>query len=95
MVRWQGVTTWLYGSRDTLKQGFLAVVTQMGEQAMPLGGIGDDAKVVTVSGSRDFLELSFVRCAALVHVRMVGYSNIDDIVVYAERLDARLRTVVC
>ena len=40
-------------------------------------------------------DLVFVRCCGVIHIRMVGTAEPDDIASYAVRLDRRLMQVIC
>lgn len=62
--------------------------------------VGDRAEGVSLSVdilgvTLNSVDIAFVRCAALVHIRMVGASDFDPATSYAQRLDARLADAIC
>lgn len=62
--------------------------------------VGEMAEAETIEASvlstpLNTADLTFVRCGAVVHIRLFGTSKMVDIVSYARRLDRRLMAVVC
>ena len=42
----------------------------------------------------NFSDISFIRCSALMHIKING-ADTNELLTYAEKLDARLKTYVC
>jgi hypothetical protein len=65
-----------------------------------LNDLGEKAKYNTMHVNMlniisDTVDIAFVRCHALVHIRMSDTIDIVPVQAYAERLDGRLSTLVC
>jgi hypothetical protein len=82
-----GVTVFLYGDDETRGAAYDLVVDGFADPVEEISNVGEIA-----DGS--LFDLAFIRCNALVHVRMVG-AGLDEVAAYATRLDSRLTDVVC
>jgi len=104
-----GVTVFLYGSTSKIEEAYALLMSIEADyvalltddmNVQTVTGVGEQAIVSVVSLSMggftlESSDLDFVRCSAVVHIRMVGVADIDTIRAYAKRLDKRLEPVVC
>ena len=104
-----GVTVFLYDSTSEIEEAYallmsieadyVALLTG-GMNVQTVTGVGEQAIVSVLSLSvggftLESSDLAFIRCNAVVHIRMAGVVDIDTIKAYAKRLDSRLEPVVC
>jgi hypothetical protein len=91
------VTILLYESLSSKELAYGIVVNSLGEETQPISDVGERAVVgwKSVELIGDWVELVFVRCHAVVHVRMLFTVEVDDILLYSKKLDSRLAQVVC
>jgi len=95
-----GITIFLYDSQDNIETAYNLIV----------GGLLDDAKLSDEVGEKAIIssisitiaditiksvDMAFVRCGAVVHIRMSGTDDVNSVVAYAKRLDNRLKTLIC
>lgn len=94
-----GVVVLLYSAKQDRDAAFTLTTNAMGKDTRPQYGVGEYASVVTVQpktiGAIAFVDVAFVRCGALVHIRLTNTANADDVITYARRLDSRLMPLVC
>jgi hypothetical protein len=96
-----GVTVVLYESRADVDSAYATIMDGFGDlpSRQEVEGVGEKAETVSVAlalaGAKDFVDLAFVRCHSVVHIRMMGTIDLLDIKSYAERLDERLTGVAC
>lgn len=73
--------------------GDIAITPATGGTAQP--GIGERSLGgLFTNNLPGFAEIAFVRCHAVVHIRL-DTQDATDVTTYAKRLDTRLQTVVC
>ena len=94
-----GVAVFLYGSEDKLELAYNTLVEGFTEDKIIINDVGEKAEydylyfdmlgVITENS-----DLSFIRCNALVHIRMSNEEQ-RPILSYAQRLDERLTQVIC
>lgn len=96
-----GVAVALYDSPSTLDEAYRIILDSMSDQVQPLPSVGERAHYLAVyfvvTGDM-ITEALFMRCGAVVHIRITGlsqHSGADQIVTYAGRLDARLAQILC
>jgi len=94
-----GVTIFLYDSQKDLDSAFFKIKTGFSEEEQ-LEEVGENGFIAYFS--QDILgikiqygDLLFVRCNAVVHIRMTELSSEDSLIAYAKRLDKRLSELVC
>jgi len=86
-----GVAVMLYDNEDVRKNVYETVLDNMiREDSRPEPDIGEQSAIVS---SDELPEIVFIRCRAVVHIRMYGIA--EDIVYYAKRLDSRITPIVC
>jgi len=104
-----GVAIFLFESVDNADIAFQKIVGGFGESGESanlkttvenISNVGEKATVVTIetslSGlSMKFTDFAFVRCHAIVHIRMSDTVNADYLTGYGIRLDKRLSELVC
>ncbi len=104
-----GVTVFLYDSTSEIEEAYAllmsieadyVVLLTGGMNIQTVTGVGEQAIVSVLSFSvggfaLESSDLAFIRCNAVVHIRMAGVVDIDTIKAYAKRLDSRLEPVVC
>jgi len=104
-----GVAVMLYESSDDIDGAYSLLLEGFGEpsneagitverQAVP--DVGEQAETVTIEGTLlgvtlDSVDLAFIRCSAVVHIRLVGTAQLAEASSYARRLDERLAGLVC
>lgn len=104
-----GVAVMLYESSDDIDGAYSLLLEGFGEpsneagitverQAVP--DVGEQAETVTIEGTLlgvtlDSVDLAFIRCSAVVHIRLVGTALLAEASSYARRLDERLAGLVC
>jgi len=94
-----GVTIFLYDSQDDLDSAFFKIKTGFSEEKQ-LEEVGEEGLITYFSqeilGIKiQFGDLLFVRCNAVVHIRMTDLSSENSLITYAKRLDKRLSELVC
>jgi hypothetical protein len=94
-----GVSVFLYENQSDLERAYQLVIDGFGDTKVTVE-VGDEAVVASFSSSvggvnLDVADLAFVRCSALVHIRMSKGADKDSITAYAKRLDNRLIPIVC
>lgn len=90
-----GITVLLYQSDADRDVAYADVVKGLGKGAVAQNGVGERAMAVNNTDLLEFVDLTFVRCHAVVHIRFSGTSEPSDAAAYAKRLDKRLSSVVC
>lgn len=103
-----GVTVFLYDSTSEIEEAYALIMSIEADYALIMGGmnvqtvagVGEQAIVSVLSlpvggFTLESSDLAFIRCNAVVHIRMADVVDIDTIRVYAKRLDSRLESVVC
>ena len=89
-----GVAVFEYEDVSKVREAYSVILSGMGDTE-PLSNVGEQARIA-VYGDPGGAELIFIRCSAVIHIRVVGPPNIVDAVrSYAKRLDTRLTGVVC
>ena len=76
------------------------IVDGMTDDAEVSNEVGEKATTLSMSMSAlgrttKTAEIVFVRCSAIVHVRMVGTSDVGSVIAYAKRLDRRIGLLIC
>jgi hypothetical protein len=94
-----GVTVFLFDSQSDIEKALQIILDGMGS-TQDFSGIGEKAKLLSLSTAAQgvkiqIAELVFIRCNAVVHIRMANGVTESDITSYAKRLDNRLKTLVC
>lgn len=95
---WQGdVSIFLYEKQTDIDKSY----GQESAHSEDISGLGEKSNLIVFSvpysgGVLDGLNLVFIRCSAVVHMRILveGITK-DDIIAYAKRLDKRLAPSVC
>ena len=104
-----GVTVLLYESSDDVNEAYSMIVDGFAEPQSIEGltvlrplvpDLGEEAEANTVEGELldivlDSTDLAFIRCSAVVHIRMMDTAELVEVASYARRLDARLSDLVC
>ncbi len=95
-----GVTVLLYDTPEDVDEAYNLVAQGMPATRAYIPGVGAAAvggnlKVNRRSVQFESVELVFVRCHAVVHVRITGTHRLDDASAYAKRLDKQLQEKVC
>lgn len=85
-----------------LRQGFGPSINELGItiKRKTISDVGNQAEAVTIRGTLfgtvlDSIGLAFIRCSAVVHIRLVGTTYLNEILPYLRRLDERLVVQVC
>jgi hypothetical protein len=94
------VTVLLYESKSDLNTAFSMIPVILGGDNEDQPAVGEHAIASNISKSApgirfDLVNLTFIRCRALVQTQLIGTSYEGDIVAYGKRLDKRLAAVVC
>ena len=104
-----GVSIILYDSHEDLKAAYNEIVDGMkfeedsesiDVETIALDEVGEQATACSVETSVlgqtfESLDLVFLRCQAIAHIRMTDTTNLDYGLSYAQRLDERLQPMVC
>ena len=95
-----GVTVLLYDTHEDVDEAYNIIAQGMPETRAYVPGVGAAAVggnlMVNPLGVQFVsVELVFVRCHAIVHIRITGTHRLDDASAYAKRLDKRLQEKVC
>jgi hypothetical protein len=104
-----GVSIFLYESIDKRDSAYSLITDRFGISSNDSGftvivgqlsGVGEKALYVTMETSISFFsikvaDLAFVRCHALVSIRMIDTLNVDYLSAYSIRLDKRLQSIAC
>ena len=95
-----GVTVILYSSKSEIDEVYGLLVSSMGDSTQTVTEVGEQAIAIVESLSAagvtfKFSDLTFIRCSAVVYIRMSDIADSDAITAYAKRLDSRLEPVVC
>ena len=97
-----GVSIFLFENETDLENSFDIIYDGMSDDASLHSRVGEKSAILEYS--RNFPELKFkfevteflfIRCGALVHIRMTDVANIDYAEAFAERLDKRLEDLIC
>jgi hypothetical protein len=94
------VTVLLYEDDADIQLAYSIVLDDLGEGRQTVPNIGQKATVgwksTELLGSKvEWIEMAFVRCHALAHIKILFTPKLDYIRGYGERLDGRLAPIVC
>lgn len=87
------VTVLLYERPDQLEAAYQFLLGGFGPNAEAVLETGERAQAVDSSGN--WVDLVFVRCRAVVHIRLTQRADVPVARDYAQRLDARLQPLIC
>ena len=95
-----GIAIFLYDSQENVEEAYNLIVDGMTDDAELSNNVGEKATTLSMSMTAlgittKAAEIVFVRCGAVVHIRMTGTSDVDSVVAYAKRLDRRIEILVC
>ena len=91
-----GVTVLLYDADADRDVTYVASVKGFGGDGRSQTDVGERASILAKDvQSFSFVDLVFVRCHAVAHIRFIGTSKPGDATAYARRLDQRLTPLVC
>lgn len=89
-----GVMLFLYGEDSDRQKAYDVVTTSLGSGVASFGDVGEKAGITEPEPGFNGTEIVFIRCRAVVHVRMFGtYAAAAK--AYAERLDSELTKLAC
>ena len=94
-----GVSVFLYRDKSKIMKAYSAILSGIAD-AKPVANIGEKAAlhVLTLStGGVAFtgVEMAFIRCKSVVHLRFAGTTDVAAVRSYARRIDRRLSEIVC
>lgn len=90
-----GVSVALYEGAADRDAAYDKLVKGMTSDAQAYTGVGERATSLTLDMVIQATDVAFIRCHAVVYVRIVGSSDLTGAISYAKRLDERLKEVVC
>ena len=95
-----GVTVLLYDAPEDGDVAYNVIAQGMPETRayVPWVGaaaVGGHRRVNVLGVPIESVDVVFVRCHAVAHIRMPGTARVQDVRTYAKRLDARLQAQVC
>lgn len=90
-----GVTVALYEMTADRDTAYDQLVKGMTVDAKPYDNVGERAMALSLDLIIQAADVAFVRCHAVVYVRIVGSADIAGATSYAKRLDERLSENVC
>lgn len=91
-----GVAVFLYGSNRDGREAYDLLRYAMGENALRPSDLGEQAALHVVSEeSLTYVEVVFIRCNAVVDIRLTGVDRPEALETHAKNLDARLQTLLC
>lgn len=97
-----GVSIFLFDNEEDLEKSFDMIYDGMTDEASLHSRVGEKSAILEYSQNFPELyfkievtEFLFIRCGALVHVRLTDVANIDYAEAFAERLDKRLEDLIC
>jgi hypothetical protein len=91
-----GVAVFLYGSKKDSREAYDLLRYAMGEGALRPSDLGEVSALLVVSeGGSTYVEVVFMRCNAVVDIRLTGVDRPEALETHAKNLDARLQTLLC
>jgi hypothetical protein len=95
-----GITIFLYDSQEDIDSTYDLLAGDMGENATPSSEVGEKATTLSTSVevqavTTEMVEVTFARCSAVVHIRMMETHDVNAVITYAKALDTRLEALVC
>lgn len=95
-----GVTIFLYDTQYDIESSYQTIFKGFPDDAVKLDEIGEMSDMIymsidVVGIKMQMGDLLFIRCNAVVHIRMTDISSEDSLIAYAKRLDTRLSELVC
>jgi len=95
-----GVTVLLYDNDSDLISAYSMIQAILGGDNEQHPAIGEQATVTSLSQSAfgitiELVNLTFIRCNAVVQTQLLGTSYAGDVEAYGKRLDKRLASAVC
>jgi hypothetical protein len=94
-----GVSVFLYKDKSKTMKAYSAILSGIAD-AKPIANIGEKAALHTLkfsAGEVAFtgVEMAFIRCKSVVHLRFAGTTDVVAVRSYARRIDAKLSELVC
>jgi hypothetical protein len=94
-----GVAVIIYDSSDVAIKAYNTILDGMDSHVQAVLNLGERAKLSTMTINTimgtNAMDLLFLQCSTVVHIRMTAIDEQDYIISYAQRLDARLTPLVC
>ena len=95
-----GVSIFLYRDKAKIIKAYSAILRGIAADAKPISNIGEKAALQVLKltvGEVAFtgVEMAFIRCRSVVHLRFAGTTDVAAVRSYARRIDARLSDLVC
>lgn len=95
-----GVVVLLYEQQADRDRAYAMLVDGISDDAQPVADLGEQSiahgmELEAAGMNIKSTDLGFVRCQAIVHVRLTDTSNVAEAAEYAKRLDKRLSPLVC
>jgi len=91
-----GVAVFLYDSKKDVREAYDLLRYAMGDDALRPSDLGEGAALLVVSeGDSNYVEVVFIRCNAVVDIRLTEVEHPEALETHAKNLDARLQALLC
>jgi hypothetical protein len=96
-----GVTVLLYERAKAVQNAYEFIISGFGAGSVQKVDAGEAGTAVQTADiynqliGEPMVDLAFIRCTAVVHIRMTVQTSISKALAYARRLDRRLQSLVC